>query len=40
MILNNVNDLFNAVLKKLKNERKKKKKFDGHGFWQPISYFY
>jgi len=36
MILNNVNDLFNAVLKKLKNERKKKKNFDGHGFWQPI----
>ena len=36
MDLTNVESLFNAVLKKLTKERRKKKNFDGHGFWQPI----
>lgn len=31
-----VEELFNLVLEKVKNERKKNKNFDGKGFWQPI----
>jgi hypothetical protein len=31
-----VDELFNLVLEKAKNERKKNKDFDGKEFWQPI----
>ena len=36
MDLTNVESLFNAVLKKLTKERRKKKTFEGQAFWQPI----